>query len=184
MTTPKIRQILDGAALHAETVRLAEAILKKNSGVDHLALIGMQRRGVVLARRLITEIERASGKKAPLGILDVSFYRDDFRMRLKQPQVQVTDIPFSIHEMRIVLVDDVLFTGRTVRAALDSIMDFGRPAGIRLAVLIDRGGRELPIQADFTGKTVEPGPGEEIAVCVQEIDHEDGVWIVEAKNNK
>jgi pyrimidine operon attenuation protein / uracil phosphoribosyltransferase len=182
MTAPKkIRPVLDSAAMDSEIHRMAKAIVDRNGGVGNLGIIGMQRRGVVIARRLLAILEKESGKKVPLGVLDVSFYRDDFRQRHKQPQVQVTDIPFKLNGLRIVLVDDVLYTGRTVRAALDSIMDFGRPANIQLAVLIDRGGRELPVQADYKAKTETTGPHEEIAVCVREIDGEEGVWVVEGK---
>jgi pyrimidine operon attenuation protein/uracil phosphoribosyltransferase len=183
MPAKKIRPVLDSVGLDTAIRRMAQAILERNPAGEKLGLIGMQRRGVVIARRLIGRLEELTGKKTPLGVLDVSFYRDDFRRRMKQPQVQITDIPYKLNEKNIVLVDDVLYTGRTVRAALDSIMDFGRPSSIQLAVLIDRGHRELPIQADYAAQAVSTGPDEEIAVCVQEIDGEEGVWVVESKQS-
>ncbi len=158
----------------------ADSILQKNQGTENLVIIGLRTRGAFLAQRLAKKIQEIKGVEIPTGFLDVTLYRDDFRQRLKQPSVEVTNIPFAIDEKNIVLVDDVLFTGRTVRAALDALMDFGRPARIYLAVLIDRGHREMPIQADFVGKVVPTSIGEEVSVRMREVDGEDAVFRVES----
>ncbi|MCK5032528.1 MAG: bifunctional pyr operon transcriptional regulator/uracil phosphoribosyltransferase PyrR [Calditrichia bacterium] len=159
--------------------RLAHEIIEKNRGIDDLVIIGLRTRGAFIADRILQKIKEIEGTDVPTGYLDVTLYRDDFRTRLKQPDVQVTNIPFQIDEKIIVLVDDVLFTGRTIRAALDALMDYGRPAKIMLAVLIDRGHRELPIKADFVGKNVPTSIGEEVRVKINEVDGEDCVNLVE-----
>jgi len=159
--------------------RLAHEIIEKNRGVEDLAIIGIHTRGAFLAERISQKITDIENQEVPTGFLDATLYRDDFRTRLKQPEVQVTNISFPLDEKNIVLVDDVLFTGRTVRAALDALMDFGRPARIDLAVLVDRGHRELPIRADFVGKNVPTSVGEEVRVKLSEIDKEDCVNLVE-----
>ncbi len=159
--------------------RLAHEILEKNRGTEDLMIIGLRTRGAFIADRIVKKIEEIEGIKVPTGYLDTTLYRDDFRTRLKQPEVQVTNIPFQIDEKNIALVDDVLFTGRTIRAALDALMDYGRPARIMLAVFIDRGHRELPIKADFVGKNVPTSIGEEVRVLIKEVDEEDGVNLVE-----
>lgn len=159
--------------------RLAHEIIEKNRGIDDLVIIGLRTRGDFIADRISQKIKEIEGTNVPTGYLDVTLYRDDFRTRLKQPDVQVTNIPFQIDEKSIVLVDDVLFTGRTIRAALDALMDYGRPSKIMLAVLIDRGHRELPIKADFVGKNVPTSIGEEVRVNIKEVDEEDGVNLVE-----
>jgi len=179
METKIKSQLLDKVGLEETIARMAERILDKNPDISNTVIIGMRTRGAHLARRISEIIFSARGIQSPLGFLDVTFYRDDFRIRLKQPNVQVTDIPFSIDEKNVVLVDDVLFTGRTVRAALDALMDFGRPAHIKLAVLVDRGHRELPIQPNVTGKIFKTLPKEEIQVRMEEEDGEDGVFLVE-----
>jgi len=171
-------QLADAKGLDRSLTRLAHEILEKNRGVENLVLVGIRSRGMPLAQRLVQKIREIEGKEVPVGILDVSLYRDDFKY--KQPQVRVTDIPFSIDNKNIVLVDDVLYTGRTVRSALNALMDYGRPARIQLAVLVDRGHRELPIKADFVGKNVPTSIGEEVQVRVKEIDGEDGIWLVES----
>lgn len=171
--------LIDEAGMRRTVTRLAHEIIEKNKGGDGLALVGMQTRGVHLARRIAEQIQKIEGIEVPMGSLDVSFYRDDWRLRLKQPEVQATEIGFDIHELNLVLVDDVLFTGRTVRAALDALMDLGRPARIQLAVLVDRGHRELPIRPDFTGKNVPTALGEEVRVRMSEADGKEGVWLVE-----
>jgi pyrimidine operon attenuation protein/uracil phosphoribosyltransferase len=170
---------MDEAGLSRTITRLAHEIVEKNKGLESLALVGMQTRGVFLARRLRDRLAEIEGVSPPLGSLDVTFYRDDWRMKLKQPDVQATDLDFDIHDLNLVLVDDVLFTGRTVRAALDALMDLGRPARIQLAVLVDRGHRELPIRPDFVGKNLPTSMGEEVRVKLQEHDGEEGVWLVE-----
>jgi len=178
---PKIKaKIIDTDGLKRTVTRLAHEIIERNRGVDKLVIVGIRTRGATLARRLVKAIEEIEKKIVPLGLLDVTLYRDDFRIRLKQPVVQITRIPFEIDDIDVVVVDDVLFTGRTSRAALDAIMDFGRPSSIQLAVLIDRGHRELPIHADYIGKSYPTSIGEEIQVRFQENDDEDGVLLVEA----
>jgi pyrimidine operon attenuation protein / uracil phosphoribosyltransferase len=159
--------------------RLAHEIIEKNRGIDDLVIIGLRTRGAFIADRLAQKIKEIEGTEIPTGYLDVTLYRDDFRTRMKQPDVQVTNIPFQINDKSIVLVDDVLFTGRTIRAALDALMDYGRPSKIMLAVLIDRGHRELPIKADFVGKNVPTSIGEEVRVKIKEVDEEDAVNLVE-----
>ena len=145
---------------------------------SEFGLIGMQTRGVHLARRLQDRIHSVEAIDLEMGILDATMYRDDFRLRLKQPVVRATDIPFDVSGRHIVLVDDVLYTGRTVRAALDALMDMGRPASVTLLVIIDRGLRELPVRADIVGRHVPTMEGEEVRVRVSEIDELNGVWLV------
>ena len=147
--------------------------------VERLALVGMQTRGVHIARRLRDKIEAFEGIRLPFGVLDATLYRDDYRKRLRQPVVQPTDIPFDVDGRRLVLVDDVVYTGRTTRAALDAILDLGRPAAVRLLAVIDRGRSELAVAPDFNGRKVPTMAGEEVRVRLTEIDDEDGVWLVE-----
>ncbi|MBT3448536.1 MAG: bifunctional pyr operon transcriptional regulator/uracil phosphoribosyltransferase PyrR [Bacteroidetes Order II. Incertae sedis bacterium] len=142
-------------------------------------LIGMQSRGVFIASRLEKIIQTITGSAVPLGILDATMYRDDFRMRLKQPVVRETKIDFDIDGRDLVLVDDVLFTGRTTRAGLDALTDLGRPASVHFLVIVDRGLRELPIKADFVGRKIPTLPGEEVRVRIAEMDDQEGVWLVE-----
>jgi len=163
--------------------RLAHEILEKNRGSENLVIIGIRTRGAYLATRISKKIEEIEGKEIPTGFLDITLYRDDFRTRLKQPSVEVTNIPFQIDEQNIILVDDVLYTGRTIRSALDALMDFGRPSRIHLAVLVDRGHRELPIRPDFVGKNIPTSIGEEVQVLMKEIDQEDKVLLVEEPTN-
>jgi pyrimidine operon attenuation protein/uracil phosphoribosyltransferase len=174
-------QILNRDDVNRIITRLAHEILERNRGLENLVLVGLRTRGAYLAERVAVKIKEIEGSDVPTGFLDVTLYRDDFRTRLKQPSVEVTNIPFAIDEKNIVLVDDVLYTGRTVRAALDALMDFGRPARIHLATLVDRGHRELPIKADFVGKNIPTSSGEEIKVKLAEVDGEDSVNIIEAK---
>jgi len=179
METKIKSQLLDKQGLEETISRMAKQILDENPDISNMVVIGMRTRGAHLARRISEIIFSTRGIQSALGFLDVTFYRDDFRIRLKQPNVQVTNIPFSIDEKNVVLVDDVLFTGRTVRAALDALMDFGRPALIQLVVLFDRGRRELPIQPNVTGKIFKTLQKEEIQVRMEEEDGEDGVFLVE-----
>jgi len=172
-------KIMDEQDLGRTIARLTHEILEKNKGLENIVVIGMRTRGVYLAERIAKKLKEVENKKVPLGVLDITLYRDDFRTALKQPKVQITDIPFSIDNKNIILVDDVLYTGRTVRAALDALMDFGRPASIQLAILVDRGHRELPVKADFIGKNVPTSYGEEIRVHMKEIDKDDGVFLVD-----
>jgi pyrimidine operon attenuation protein / uracil phosphoribosyltransferase len=172
--------IADEEGLERTMNRLAHEIIERNRGVLKLAIVGVRTRGAILAQRIAKKIETIENKKVPLGILDITLYRDDFRKRLKQPLVQVTEIPFLIDDIDVVLVDDVLYTGRTTRAALDALMDFGRPSSIQLAVLVDRGHRELPIQPDYIGKSVPTSVGEEVQVHFREVDGQDCIYLVEA----
>ncbi|MCH8557129.1 MAG: bifunctional pyr operon transcriptional regulator/uracil phosphoribosyltransferase PyrR [Balneolia bacterium] len=144
-----------------------------------IAIIGMQRRGVFIAQRVRRIIKEQLETDVPFGVLDVTFYRDDFRTSMKMPEVQITEIPFDLYGKHIILVDDVLYTGRTVRAALEALMSFGRPASIRFCCLIDRGHRELPLAPDYTGMYVPTHTSEEVQVKLSEIDDEDAVYIVE-----
>ncbi|RMD87131.1 MAG: bifunctional pyr operon transcriptional regulator/uracil phosphoribosyltransferase PyrR [Calditrichaeota bacterium] len=173
-------QISDAEGLKRTITRLAHEILERNRGADNLVFLGIRTRGVPIAQRIINKIYEIEKKQLPLGILDVTMYRDDVFKRIKMPKVQTTQIDFDIDGKVVILVDDVLYTGRTVRAALDAIMDFGRPTKIELAVLVDRGHRELPIKADYVGITLHTSSGEEVRVKVNEIDGEDGVYLVEA----
>ena len=178
--TEKIKAtILNKNDMSRIITRLAHEILEKNRGLKDLVLVGLRTRGAFLAVRLANKIKEIENAEIPTGFLDVTLYRDDFRMRLKQPAVEVTNIPFAIDEKNIVLVDDVLYTGRTARAALGALMDFGRPARIDFAVLVDRGHREMPIRADFVGKNIPTSLGEEIRVKMNEVDKEDAVFLVE-----
>ena len=176
--------IMDEKSLNRTLSRLAHQIVESNRGAENLAFVGILTRGVQIAERLIEKIEPIEGRRLPLGMLDITFYRDDMLGSRKKPRVQKTDIPFDIDGKAVVLVDDVLYTGRTVRAALDALMDFGRPARIQLAVLIDRGHRELPIKADFIGQEIKTTAGEEVRVKLKNIDSEDSVYLVETLNEK
>ncbi len=159
--------------------QIAELIDSEQDASEAFGLIGMQTRGVYLARRLQAKIREAESIEIPLGILDATMYRDDFRMRLKQPVIRRTEIPFDVSERHLVLVDDVLYTGRTGRSALDALMDLGRPDSVRFLVIVDRGLRELPICADIVGREVPTLPGEEVRVRLREVDDREGVWLVE-----
>jgi pyrimidine operon attenuation protein/uracil phosphoribosyltransferase len=171
--------ILDEEGIRRVLVRIAHEIVERNKGTGNLALVGIQRRGVPLARRLSKYIQEIEGSSVPIGILDITLYRDDLTTLGYHPLLRETEIPFSVENKKIVLVDDVIYTGRTVRAALDAIMDLGRPKLIQLAVLIDRGLRELPIRADYVGKNTPTSRREEVAVCLQETDGEERVLIFE-----
>ena len=174
---------MDARDLDRTLNRMARQIVEQVDDLeDHagLALIGMQTRGVYLARRLRQKILDVEQLELPLGVLDTTFYRDDFRTRKTLPEVRVTDVPFDVSARHVVLVDDVLYTGRTVRAALDALLDLGRPASVRFLVLVDRGHRELPVFADLVGRTVPTTQGELVRVRLSELDEEDGVWLVES----
>lgn len=170
--------VMDATAIDRALVRIAHEILEANKGVEGLALAGIVTRGAVMAQRLAERIERIEGARVPVGTVDISFYRDDVGTRMS-PEVHRTDIPFDVEGRTIVLVDDVLFTGRTIRAAMDAVMDYGRPAAIQLAVLVDRGHRELPIRADFVGKNVPTSRKERVKVSFVETDGADAVDILE-----
>ncbi|MEQ8173693.1 MAG: bifunctional pyr operon transcriptional regulator/uracil phosphoribosyltransferase PyrR [Syntrophomonadaceae bacterium] len=171
--------IMDKMAMKRALTRIAHEIIERNKGVERVALVGIRRRGGPLANRLADLIEEIEGIRVPVGILDITLYRDDLTTLSAQPQVHRTEVDFKINNLAIVLVDDVLYTGRTVRAAMDALIDLGRPKCIELAVLVDRGHRELPIKADFVGKNVPTGKQEIISVMVEELDGRDGVIIQE-----
>jgi pyrimidine operon attenuation protein/uracil phosphoribosyltransferase len=171
-------QILDEEGIRRALTRIAHEILERNQGPADLILVGLRRRGVPLANRLAALIRQFEGAEVPLGELDITMYRDDLELRGTRPEMHPTSMPHDVTEKRVVLVDDVLYTGRTVRAALDAIVDYGRPRVIQLAVLVDRGHRELPIRADYVGKNVPTAQHEEVAVRLEEIDGSDEVVLI------
>ena len=173
------RRIMTGDEIRRAVVRISHEIVEKQAGTDGLVLVGIQRRGVPLAHRISASIREHEGADLPVGALDIEFYRDDARLG-HAPLVKGTDLPFDIDGMTVVLVDDVLYTGRTVRAAMDALREFGRPQAVRLAVLVDRGHRELPIRADHVGKNVPTSREEFVRVRVREVDGEDAVDIEHA----
>ncbi len=177
-------KIIDSEGLNRTVTRLAHEVIERNSGTSNVVIIGMKTRGDFLAQRIHKKIKEIDNSDLPLGSLDVTLYRDDFRTRLKQPEIGVTSITFDVNEKDILLVDDVLYTGRTARAALDALMDLGRPNTIQLCVLVDRGHRELPIKADFVGKNIPTSINEEVKVKMTEVDEEDAVYLIEVKNDK
>ena len=171
---------MDADEIERSLTRIAHQILETNKGADNIAIVGIVTRGDLLAKRLAQKIEAIEGAPAPLGKLDISFYRDDFATYFS-PEVHSTEIPFDIDGKTIVLVDDVLFTGRTIRAALDALMDIGRPACVQLAVLVDRGHRQLPIRADFVGKNVPSSSNESVRLFLEEVDGTSMVEILEVQ---
>lgn len=173
------RLVLDAPAIQRALTRIAHEIVERNKGVDGLGIVGIRSRGDFLAQRLQASIERLEGRQVELGAMDITLYRDDLSRGADQALVQVTDIPWEVAGKTVLLVDDVLFTGRTVRAALDAVMDFGRPRAIQLAVLVDRGHRELPIRADYVGKNLPTQRLEEVEVRLVESAEEDSVRIAE-----
>src|SRR5438094_5912846 len=172
------RRIMTAEEIRRATTRISHEIVEKQAGTAGLVLVGIQRRGVPLARRIAQSIAEHEGVEVAVGALDITFYRDDLSLIAQQPLVKGTDLPFDLNESTIVLVDDVLYTGRTIRAAMDALVDFGRPRAIRLAVLVDRGHRELPIRADFVGKNVPTAPGDDVRVHLSEVDGRDEVEVV------
>jgi len=173
-----IKELLSKLDIERIISRIAHEIIEKNKGPEKICLVGIQRGGVHLARRLALKITAIEGVEVPVGSLDISLYRDDISFRKKHPVVRRTDIPFDISEKVIILIDDVLFTGRSIRAALDALMDFGRPAQIQLAVIIDRGHRELPIRADYVGKNIPTAKNENIEVQLEEETVEEKVILI------
>lgn len=172
-------QIMDEAAMGRALTRIAHEIVEKNKGVDDVILVGIRTRGVPLARRLASRISRIEGREVPVGVLDITLYRDDLSTIAEQPVVHETDLPVDVNGRVVVLVDDVLYTGRTTRAAMDAVVDYGRPRRIQLAVLVDRGHRELPIRADYVGKNVPTARKEVVSVRLKETDDEERVIIQE-----
>ena len=178
MPRPDRTTILDARALSRALQRMAVEVLELAYGTEHLVLIGIQRRGVELAERIAKLIEEDEGVVVPRGALDITLYRDDLETVGPRPLVGETHLPGKLSGRYVMIVDDVLYTGRTVRAAMDELADFGRPARIGLCVLIDRGGRELPIQADVVGKVVKAAPGDQVDVLLEEVDGRDAVELV------
>jgi pyrimidine operon attenuation protein/uracil phosphoribosyltransferase len=174
---------MDADRMSRALTRIAHEILERNRGTCELALVGIRRRGVPLARRIAAALHQINGDDVPTGALDITLYRDDLMRQPvgPQPVLRRTEIPFSIDDRRILLVDDVLYTGRTIRAALDALIDFGRPRAIQLIVLIDRGHRELPIKADYVGKNIPTSPAESVQVRLLEIDGADEVVVQNAE---
>jgi len=175
------RVVMDAQAIERALMRVTHEILERNKGTEALALIGIRSRGVYVAERLRSKIQALEGVEVPTGIIDITLYRDDLSRSRQQPTVKGTDIDFGVDEKRVVLVDDVLFTGRTIRAALDALMDFGRPRDVQLAVLVDRGHRELPIRADYVGKNLPTAVNESVDVRLTESDGCDEVVIARAE---
>ncbi len=172
--------LLDARAIDRTLRRMADQIVERNGGTDGLVIVGIQRRGVQLADRIVAIIEKQEQVTVARGALDITLYRDDLQTIGPRPVVGRTDLPLTLDGRRVVIVDDVLYTGRTVRAALDELADFGRPSRIALAVLVDRGGRELPIHADVVGRTVEVAPGGRVDVLLSEVDGRDAVVVASA----
>ena len=172
-------QLMTGSEIDRTLTRLAHEIVEKNESLESLALVGVRRRGVPLAERLARKIAELTGRHVPVGVLDITFYRDDLSTVGHKPLLQASDIAFSITGLDIILVDDVLYTGRTTRAALDALFDRGRPSRVQLLVLIDRGHRELPVEARYVGKYVETTDREIIEVKLQEVDENERVLLVE-----
>jgi pyrimidine operon attenuation protein/uracil phosphoribosyltransferase len=172
------RQIMTADEIRRATIRLSHEIVEKQAGTEGLLLIGIQRRGVPLARRIAAAIAENEGAEIPVGALDITFYRDDLSMVAQQPVVKGTELPSGIDGKTVILVDDVLYTGRTIRAALDALIDFGRPREIQLVVLVDRGHRELPIKADYVGKNLPTSAAQSVQVHLTEIDGRDEVEIL------
>jgi pyrimidine operon attenuation protein/uracil phosphoribosyltransferase len=179
MSERRSAEIMDAKEVDRAVTRIAHEIIEKNKGCGNLMIVGIRTRGEHLARRIKEKIEKIEKSQVPLGILDITLYRDDLSSVATQPIVRKTELPQSVVDRTVVLVDDVLYTGRTVRAAMDEIIDFGRPRAIQLAVLIDRGHRELPIRPDYVGKNVPTSKREIISVCLKEHDGKDTVAVEE-----
>lgn len=176
------KELLNKKDVERIVSRIAHEIIEKNKGPENICLVGIQRGGVHLAHRIAAKIKAIERVDLPVGSLDISLYRDDINIRRDHPVVRKTAIPFDINGSKVVLIDDVLFTGRSIRAAMDALMDYGRPAAIQLAVLVDRGHRELPIRADYVGKNIPTAKREKIDVQLSEDGFEDNVQLVKAKD--
>ncbi|MBT2694658.1 bifunctional pyr operon transcriptional regulator/uracil phosphoribosyltransferase PyrR [Bacillus sp. ISL-55] len=173
--------VLDNQGIRRALTRIAHEIIERNKGIEDSVIVGIRTRGIYIAKRLAERIREIEGADIPVGELDITLYRDDLTKKTddKEPEVKGSDIPVDISNKKVILVDDVLYTGRTVRAAMDALIDIGRPATIQLAVLVDRGHRELPIRADFVGKNIPTSSSERIVVELQEVDEEERVSIFE-----
>jgi len=180
----RARTVMDASAVRRAIERIAHEIVERNGGIGAIQLIGIRSRGAPIAERIADALSRIENRTVPVGYLDISFYRDDLQRATAQPMVQKTEILFDISGKVVVLVDDVLYTGRTIRAALDALMDLGRPHAIQLAVLVDRGHRELPIRADYVGKNLPTSDGEQVVVSVRELDGADSVMVGHASTPK
>jgi len=172
------KTVMDSDSVNRTISRIVNQILERNNGAWDLAIIGIRTRGVYIAERIVREIEKLEGIRPPMGILDISFYRDDLMRKTEWPNVKKTEIPFPVEDKKVILVDDVIYTGRTIRAAIDEIMDYGRPSSIQLVALVDRGLRELPIQPDYVGSKLDTLSSEEVNVRLREADGKDEVIIV------
>jgi len=177
-------RLMDGEQVRRAVTRVAHEIIERSGGAEGLALIGIHTRGVPLARRLAQLVASIEGREPLCGTIDIALYRDDAGRCGGPATLYPTDVPFDVSDLTVVLVDDVLFTGRTVRAAMDALVDLGRPAVIQLAVLVDRGHRELPIRADYVGKNIPTSRDQRVVVCLSEVDGEDGVYLEEGGDGK
>ena len=175
-------QILSPKDIENKLIRISHEIIENHNDIGNIVILGIHNRGVPIANRIKNFILKITDIDVPIGSLDITFHRDDFRERLSTPEIRGTDIKFSLDDKAVILVDDVLYSGRTIRAALDEINSFGRPSLVKLAVLIDRGHRELPIRADFIGKNIPTNSGEHVDVCLEESDEREGVFLI--KNNE
>ena len=177
-------QLMDQAALSRATMRISHEITEKNKGVDNVVLVGIRRRGEPIARRIQNNIEKIEGVSLPCGSIDIRFYRDDLTVLSDNPEIKKCELPFDINNKDLILIDDVLYTGRTVRAAIEAIFSCGRPRTIQLAVLVDRGHRELPIRPDYVGKNVPTSQKEVVKVSFEEVDGQTGVDLYEKEENE
>ena len=171
--------MMDEAAMNRALMRISHEIAEKNKGVENVVLVGIRRRGEPIARQICRNIEKIEGIAIPCGSIDIGYYRDDLRPLSDAPQVRHTELPFAVEEKDVVLIDDVLYTGRTARAAIEAVFSCGRPRSIQFAVLVDRGHRELPIRADYVGKNVPTSRSELVEVRLPEYDGETGVWLMD-----
>ncbi len=174
---PDWLSVMDGEQVRRSIIRISHEILERNGGASRVAVVGIRTRGEFIANRIQAQIKEIEGVEVPMGVVDITLYRDDISRSAEQPLVRGTNLPFNVDKVSVVLVDDVLYTGRTVRAALDAIIDFGRPHSIQLAVLCDRGHRELPIRADYVGKNISTSKQELVEVLLQERDQVDAVYV-------
>jgi pyrimidine operon attenuation protein / uracil phosphoribosyltransferase len=172
-----VTKVMDSDQIRRSVTRIAHEILERNHGAKNIAIVGIRTRGEHLARRILAKLQEIENTTIPMGVVDITLYRDDISHSAEQPLVRGTSLPFNVDTKTIVLIDDVLFTGRTVRAALDAIIDFGRPKAVQLAVLVDRGHRELPIRADYVGKSIPTARSQNVDVFMSEVDTEDAVYV-------